>query len=58
MKKETTEKIIKGVKMVPFGVALGIIFGLLFGFGVGLLICGLSTLAICEFKLSDGYYWT
>lgn len=56
MKKETTEKIIKGVKIVPIGVALGIIVGLSFGFIMGVMICGITTLAIIE--LLDDNYWT
>lgn len=54
MNAENKELILKGIKAVPFGVALGLIFGLLFGFGVGCIVTGLSTLAICEYSLTNG----
>jgi len=53
MKEQTKECLMKGIKAVPFGVALGLIVGLLFGYGVGCIVCGLSTLAICEYTLTD-----
>lgn len=53
MKEQTKDAIIKGMKAVPVGVALGIVVGLMFGFGVGCIVCGLSTLAICEYTLTD-----
>jgi predicted patatin/cPLA2 family phospholipase len=55
MKKETYEYFIKGLKSVPFGVVIGIAAGLLFGFAVGCFVCGLSTLVICEYTLSNLY---
>jgi hypothetical protein len=55
MKKETNEYLIKGIKLVPFGVVIGIAAGLLFGFAIGCLVCGLSTLVICEYTLSNLY---
>ena len=53
MKEQTKDVIIKGMKAVPVGVALGIVVGLMFGFGVGFIVCGLSSLAICEYTLTD-----
>ena len=53
MKEQTKECLMKGIKAVPFGVALGVIVGLLFGYGVGLIVTGLTTLAICEYSLTN-----
>lgn len=53
MKEDTKENIITGLKAIPFGVALGIITGLMFGFGAGCIVCGLSTMAICEYTLTN-----
>ena len=55
MKEDTKQCVVKGIKSVPFGVAMGIIAGLLFGFAIGCLVCGLSTLVICEYTLSNLY---
>jgi hypothetical protein len=52
MKEQTKECLMKGIKAVPFGVAIGITGGLLFGFGIGLIVTGLTTLAICEYTLT------
>ena len=55
MKEDTKQCVVKGFKSIPLGVGLGIVAGLLFGFAVGCFVCGLSTLVICEYTLSNLY---
>lgn len=47
MKEDTKDHIINGLKSIPIGVAIGIITGLMFGFGVGCIVCGLTTYSFC-----------
>ena len=53
MKPQTKILLKKAMPIVPFGVALGIVAGLLFGFAIGCLACGLSTLIVCDYVLSN-----
>ena len=55
MKEDTKQCVVKGLKSIPLGVGLGIAAGLLFGFAIGCLVCGLSTYLICNYILSNLY---
>lgn len=53
MKQQTKTLLVKGLKVTPIGVILGTGSGLLFGFFIGCIVCGLSTLVICDYMLSN-----
>ena len=53
MKPETINFLKRGLIPVPFCVCIGIAVGLLFGIVAGMLACGILTLIICDYILSN-----
>lgn len=53
MKEDTKKYIIGSFKSIPLGVGFGIVVGLLFGFAIGCIACGLSTLIISNYILEN-----